>query len=383
LAFAAERAGHAEAAVDSLARAAELSDDRERAEIAVDRARLLEKLGRYRAALVTTARALKACPDPDVEAHLRLARATIHNFQGRWSECFAQCRRLLDDFGEGHDLRLLAQAHLLAEWCCTHLNLKERADHERAALRLLTELDDSMGLANLYLNLGESAWRECRVDDAVADFRTSAERYERAGDVIGAALADNNLAELLTLQSRLDEAETLLVRANRVMRASSYPLGLCGSLSGLSRIRAWRGDIDEALRLQSEALQGFRRLDADDYILDSLVRMVEIHVLAGDAAEALATADAAADAVARLGDPPVISATLARLRARALLLAGRHDEARLSFAHALQSATRDGFVYESALASMGIARIDGDEKALTAAMAELSELGVLAPPPGS
>ncbi len=383
LAFAAERAGHPETAVDSLARAARLSGDRERAEIAVDRARVLEKLGRYRAALVTTARALKTCPDPDVAGHLRLARATIRNFQGRWGDCLTHCEQLLADELQRGDRRLLAQAHLLAEWCCACLGLPERAEHDRAALELMTELDDSIGLANLYLNRGVSAWRECRVNDAVADFRSSAERYERAGDVIGAALADNNLAEVLTLQSRLEEAERVLVRVNRVMQASSYPLCVFGSLSSLSRICAWRGDTDEALRLQSEALQGFRDLAVDDYALDSMIRMVEIHALAGHAAEALAAADDAAAAMARLGDPPVISATLARLRARALLLADRHDEARASFERALELATRDGFVYESALAAMGIARMDGDEAAVTAAMTELSELGVLAAPPGS
>ena len=33
------------------------------------------------------------------------------------------------------------------------------------------------------------------------------------------------------------------------MQASSYPLCVFGSLSSLSRICAWRGDTDEALRL--------------------------------------------------------------------------------------------------------------------------------------
>ena len=55
LAFAAERAGHPEPAFDALTQPARLADERERALIAVDRARMLEKLGRYRAALVTTA----------------------------------------------------------------------------------------------------------------------------------------------------------------------------------------------------------------------------------------------------------------------------------------------------------------------------------------
>ena len=311
--------------MDALAQAARLAAEPERALIAVDRTRMLEKLGRYRSALVTTARALKACPDFNTSGHLRLSRATVRNFLGDWLECLELTRALLRDFENSDDRRLLAQAHLLAEWCCSCLGLPERVDHERAALALLTELDDSIGLANLLLNRGVSAWRECRPADAIADVRASSELYERAGDVPGMAIADNNLAETLTSQFRLDEAELLLLRVRRLLRAASYPLGAIAATSGLSRIAAWRGQVTEALELQIEALTGFRELGADDYVVDSLVRLVEIHVIVGDARAALEAAKDAERALARLGDVPVTPAALARLTARALRLAGRND----------------------------------------------------------
>ncbi|MEY2415020.1 MAG: hypothetical protein QOH53_354, partial [Ilumatobacteraceae bacterium] len=84
LAHAAERAGHPGPALEALSEAARLADERDRAVIAEDRSRLLEKSGRYRAALVTTSRALKSCVDPDVSGHLRLSRATIRNRLGQW-----------------------------------------------------------------------------------------------------------------------------------------------------------------------------------------------------------------------------------------------------------------------------------------------------------
>ena len=383
LAFAAERAGHPEPALDALLHAARLADDRDRAVIAEDRSRLLEKLGRYRAALITTAQALKSCRDPATSGNLRLSRATIRNRLGQWKACLELSLTLLQDFDGSSERRLLAQAHLLAEWCCMSLGLPERAEHERAALRLLTELDDSIGLGNLLLNRGESAWRENRVEDALADFRASSEHYQRAGDVLGAALADNNVAEVLTLQFHLDEAERLLVPARRVTRAANYPHGMMTTISGLARIAAWRGRITEAITLQSEALRGFRELGADDFVVDSLVRLVEIHVIAGDSQMARATAMEAAAALDRLGDVAVVPATLARLTARALILAGRYDEARDKFVRALALATRDGSAYEVALASMGIARMDGDAAGISLALAELSKLGVTAAPPGS
>lgn len=383
LAIAAERAGHPQAALDALVHASRLAAGDERAAITIDRVRLLEKLGRYRAALVTTARAVRSCTDPMVHGHLILARATIRNFLGEWNECLSLTLKLLDDPSLASDKRLVAQAHLLSEWCCMSLGLPDRVEHDRAAERLLLELDDSIGLANLYLNRGESAWRECRVSDAVADFRASSERYARAGDVVGAALADNNLAELLTLQFRLDQAEALLTRARRVTEAAGYPLGTMITISGLSRVAAWRGDTAEAFTLQTDALSGLRKLGADDLVADSLIRLVEIHVIAGDADAALVTADQAATALGGLGEVPIMLTTLARLRARALLLADRHDGARLEFARAHHAAQRDGSAYEVALAMIGLGRIDGDQQLVDAGMAQLAELGVLAPPPGT
>ena len=350
LATAAERAGHPQAALDALIRASRLTTGDERGEIAVERSRLLEKLGRYRAALVTSSRALSGCADPATRCHLQLARATIHNFRGEWTKCLDLTRRVLDGEGvEGSDLRVMAQAHLLSEWCCTASGLSGAAEHADAAERLWIGLDDSIGLANLYLNRGISAWSECRVVDAVADFEASAKRYRRAGDVVGAAVADNNLGELLTLQHRIDSAEPLLVRARRVMEAADYPNGVLGTTSGLSRIAAWRGESERALAMQSEALEGFRALGADDLVADSLVRIVEIHVIAGDADAALAATERARRALDGLGEVPVLPATLARLHARALLLSDRTEEARLEFEHARAWAERDSYLYEITL----------------------------------
>ena len=155
------------------------------------------------------------------------------------------------------------------------------------------------------------------------------------------------------------------------------------TISGLSRIASWRGKTDEALRLQAEALSGFRDLGADDLVVDSLVRIVEIHVIAGDWSAALTASEEATKALARHGDVAVIPATLARLTARALILAGREGEARTLFERAIDLANRDGSTYEVALASLGIGRLNCDDSRVAHALAQLGELGVVAPPPGS
>jgi tetratricopeptide (TPR) repeat protein len=382
LGLAAERAGHPEPALDAFERASRLAGESDRTRIAVDRARVQTFLGRYRAGLVTTARALHACTDTNVRGHLMLARARIRNYLGQWDECLALAEGLLEAEASQNDIRLEAQAHVLSEWCCSALALPQRAAHATEAERLLTELDDSLGLANLHLNLGVTAWQECRVADAIASLRVASERYERAGHVVGAALADNNLGEISTVQFRLDAAESLLTTARRVLQAAGYPNGLFLTNSGLSRVFAWRGEIEEAIRLQSEALDGFRSLGAVDYVADSLLRMVEIHVIAHDADAAWCFADEAALALAELGEVPVLPATLSRLRGQALVVAGRSQEARSRFELARAIAASDGSPYELALAEIGLGQIDGDEPLIDSGKARLAALDVLAPPPG-
>ncbi len=382
LAMAAERGGHPQSALDALKQASRLAATTERATLAVARARILEKLGRYRAALVLTARALSMCTDDAARGHLLLTRASIHNFRGDWAHCLQLAKALLNDPIAKADPRLCAQAHLLAEWCCTELRLPGGGEHGGAAEQLLIELDDSIGLANLYLNRGVSAWREFRTAEALAELRASSDRYQRAGDVIGAALADNNVGEILTVQFQLEAAESLLKPARRVLAAADYPYGLFCAISGLSRIALWRGDIVDAQRMQSEALEGFRQLGADDLVADSLLRMVEIHVIAGDAPAALTAADEAASALDHLGDVPVLPANLARLRAQALVLSGRPDEARDQFERGRALADPDGSPYEYALAQIGLGRVDDDQTLIDDGMARLALLDVLSPPPG-
>jgi tetratricopeptide (TPR) repeat protein len=247
---------------------------------------------------------------------------------------------------------------------------------------LLTELDDALGLGNLLLNRGVSAWHKWQVERAIADFRASSECYARAGDVVGAAIVDNNLAEILTVQFRLDQAEALLRNARRVLRAANYTLGEMATISGLSRVAAWRGETAQALELQLTALEGFRSLAADDYVLDSLVRLVEIHALAGDADAALVAADSAAAKLTDLGTVPVVPSTLARLRARPLLDTGRVLEAIESLERALSLAASDGNAYEVAMSSLLLGQLRGDEQQTRRAMEELGQLGVLDVPPG-
>ena len=188
---------------------------------------------------------------------------------------------------------------------------RNRAAHASEAERLLIELDDSIGLANLYLNRGRAPGTNHAGRDAVADFRASAERYQRAGDVLGSALADNNLAEVLTLQHRLDEAERLLIHARRVTEAANNPLGTIHhhqwAVTDRGVARRHRAC---AACCRRQALAGFR--GASEPATSSPTRSSawsRSHVIAGELAAAFEAAERAPSGDdRRSGDVPVLPA---------------------------------------------------------------------------
>lgn len=383
LACAAERAGRPDTALDALAQAARYVTGPDRSALAVDRARLLERSGRYRAAQAMATRAANATTDQVVRAHLALSRATVRNLVGDHRGALTLAEQALADPVAGSDRAVAAQAHVLAEWACSALRLPERESHDTEAERLLVELDDTVRLANLYLNRGVSRYADSRIAEAIDSLQASAEQYRKAGDVLGEAGADNNLGEALTTLFRLDEAEPRLARARRVSAAAGDPYYELAATSGLARIAAWRGDTETAVGLEQAAIDGFGRLGASDLEFDSLVRMVEIQLLHGDPEAALAIADRAARAGGARAATPTGRATLERLRARVLVALDRPDEAYAAFTTARALAEQDTARHELALATIGLGQLDGDDGAVAKGLAALAELDVLAPPPGT
>ncbi len=112
----------------------------------------------------------RTAPTMPHAGHLLLARAAIYNYRGEWSECLEAGEHIARRCDRRGRCRVSAPRLICSpEWCCTALGLPGADQHAEAAEQILIELDDSIGLANLFLNRGVSAWQECRVVDAVAD----------------------------------------------------------------------------------------------------------------------------------------------------------------------------------------------------------------------
>jgi tetratricopeptide (TPR) repeat protein len=229
----------------------------------------------------------------------------------------------------------------------TDLGSPAAVEHGEVALRLLRELDDDLALGNLLLNLGWSAYLRSDWAAALERYAESRKAYHRAGDVVGAAMAQNNEAELLTDQGRYTEARAHVEDARRVFRAAGYSVGVVMTTSGLSRLELRAGRIEQAAEMLATALEEFAELGASTYVLDTKVRQIECLVEAARYDEAV---DLALEIEPQLADAaiPVLPATAARLHGIALLRRGERRAARSKLRDAVVRARSEGAQYEVA-----------------------------------
>ena len=166
-------------------------------------------------------------------------------------------------------------------------------------------------------------------------------------------------------------------------RSGFCRFGKCsGPAATGSKSRVATPQAGPARELLDEAMTVFEQLGAEDYVLDTRLRIAEWELLAGSPAAALVILDDTSPAISRIGDPGILPVTEARLRGFVLLAADRAADARRAFRRAHTIASRDSFEFEMAMADLGLSACgDEFEHHRVGAEALLRHLGVKAPPP--
>lgn len=176
---------------------------------AVDRARLLrktgvlyERQGSYRQALSCHTRGRRLLVSDDEAARtelceLDLASAGLYSRQGRYRACrqFAT-RAAAEAVGAGHRSGL-AHALYLQHLLSVYLGDPDDELGYRA-LAIFEELSDLVGQGNALNNLGIGAYFRGEWEQALELYGRSRDARARAGDVVGAATEENNIAEILS-----------------------------------------------------------------------------------------------------------------------------------------------------------------------------------------
>jgi tetratricopeptide (TPR) repeat protein len=267
-----------------------------------------------------------------------------------------------------------------------HLNDPSSEAAGTEALSMYEQLGDLVGQANVLNNLGVRAYYQGHWNLALDYWNRGRAAREKAGDVVGAATQVNNLGEIYSDQGRYDEAAEMFRTALRVWRSAHFPVGIALATSNLGRLAARTGRHDEADKTLREAINLFEQQGAESFIAETMIRLAENYVLAGDPQSGIATIEATLARLSGEEAARVLMPNIRLLRAYALAQEQRWNEAIEQLTEAVRQAGEAHGDFEHALALDALCRvtqvsgIDTPESCASEAHQIFTKLGVVNKP---
>jgi len=237
------------------------------------------------------------------------------------------------------------------------------------AIEIFDRLGDVLNRAKVRNNVGLSLYFSGEWDAAAEAWANARVDYRAAGDVIGSATADNNVAEILSDQGHFDQAEERFLDALRAWRAAGFSLGVALATQNLGRVSARRGAVAHAEALLVEALDRFEAIGSHGYVLDTQLRLAEMHAFAGSLDSLRTSLDGLPDLSAEATLLP------ARQRLEAIVAAADGDQAAIVSALEGALAAAEGTPFERALTLRLKGRLLDDPEAAPEAEAILTRSG--------
>jgi tetratricopeptide (TPR) repeat protein len=352
------RAGEMGKAADSYTSAQRLvaRDPLKVSELMLKRSQLEHKLGRYAQAMSWATRAEKAIdgmPGEEparFEARLSAWHANILQAAGRTSDAMRAAERAIRDAETTDNFEALGAACFVMGWAYGALGKPGAEPYLQRGLEAYRRSGNLLRQAALLSNLGVVCQWEGRWDEALSYYERARSDFEKLGSGIDATLARMNLAEILSDRGELDEAQSLLLEALMVWRASRYRYLLGGCLWLLGRVSLRAGRIEEALARLEEARSLFVAVKREEEVLDVDARIAECRLFAGaiDAAASLVDESLARARSSKAGGKAI--ALLERVRGHSLMQQGRFADSRSALEASLTSARARNDLQDTMLA---------------------------------
>ena len=268
----------------------------------------------------------------------------------RWSEVGVREARA------SGDQDALAFAYNTRHLACVQAGVAEDEPFGELALATYEQIGDLRMQAHCLNNLAISAMQDGQWDRSAARLDRAVDIFRRVGDTANEANAQYNRADLLVRQRRFTEAEPLLAAALRAAQAADDRELVALVTRETGRVLAGEGRLHEALARFDAARSGLTELRLPLELLGLETALADCLADAGDVNRAISVAN---EAVARAEELHAESllAAVHRVRGRALLAAGRDDDARAAFEAGLRCPDGGDGRHEYALNLLGLAQL--------------------------
>src|SRR5439155_265082 len=179
------------------------------------------------------------------------------------------------------------------------------------------------------------------IDEATYFFSRAQEEATDDSDMATVGRCANNLGIIAHMQGDYRRAVIAYTRAIAAYEQAHFHRGVAEARHNLGIVCRAQGQLDRALEIANQAIQEAERLGDQQLTAQAIAGLAEIHVTRGEADQAMA-AIARAVATHRELKDPVREAEDLRIKAGALALAGRHEDAETLLRDVIDRATQHG-----------------------------------------
>jgi tetratricopeptide (TPR) repeat protein len=194
------------------------------------------------------------------------------------------------------------------------------------------------------------------IDEATYFFTRAQEEASDDNDQATVGRCANNLGIIANMQGDYKRAVTAYTRAIAAYEQANFSRGVAESRHNLGMVSRAQGRLDRAIEIAQVAIDEAQKLGDQQLTAQAVAGLAEIHVSRGEADLALAAIERAIATHRELKDP-VREAEDLRIKAGALALAGRREEAETMFRDVIVHATEHGRPLLLAMAERDLAHL--------------------------
>ena len=257
-------------------------------------ARILTDQGEWREAERTSRTVLDSVDlagQPRTQMNGRRLLAEALYYMGRYDEALKEDDALLRLAQASNDERAIASARIWRANVLAMMGHSEGAFQEaREGAGTLERLGDAREAAHAHLFLGVLiagyGGANPRLSEAVTEFQEAIRLAEKAHDVRRLGWSLFNLADILRMAGRLDEATERNQRSREILERIGDRFGLVQSLIIQGKIGLDRGEYDHAEADLLDAYRLVRELKAPADEVDVVLRLAQLSYARGDRASA-------------------------------------------------------------------------------------------------
>jgi tetratricopeptide (TPR) repeat protein len=157
-------------------------------------------------------------------------------------------------------------------------HLQQARDFVMKSLAIREEIGDILGVARSYNNLGNLCWKLGSWDEAINNFKHSAELQTRLGDAEGTISLNNNLGVLQIDRGYIDEARKYLEEALNQAENIGHNLNIALTNYHISLTFSALGEWQAALGYNSRAEALLKNIGEKENLVDVYVNMGVIYM---------------------------------------------------------------------------------------------------------